>query len=144
MFLLIGVATTGLLVSSLMSFVVLQQLKVNGPIYREIVQGKDLAADILPPPEYIIESYLTLKMLQDEADPIRKQALIKALEQLKTEYEARHEYWERTLPERTSKRFWRRIPTLRRPSSTRPPLASSFPGSCRAIRNPRTGSWMVR
>ncbi|MDM7981876.1 MAG: hypothetical protein QUV71_16195 [Rhizobium sp.] len=28
----------------------LQTLKVNGPIYKEIVDGKDLIADILPPP----------------------------------------------------------------------------------------------
>ncbi len=36
----------------------LSQLKVNGPIYRQIVLGKDLIADILPPPEYVIEAYL--------------------------------------------------------------------------------------
>ena len=36
----------------------LGQLKVNGPIYRQIVLGKDLIADILPPPEYVIEAYL--------------------------------------------------------------------------------------
>ena len=35
----------------------LQTLKVNGPIYKEIVDGKDLIADILPPPLYLIESY---------------------------------------------------------------------------------------
>jgi methyl-accepting chemotaxis protein len=99
MSLLIVVAGAGLLVSSLMSFGVLQKLKVNGPIYKEIVQGKDLAADILPPPEYIIESYLTLKVLQDETDLSRKQALIATLGRLKTEYETRHDYWEQTLPE---------------------------------------------
>jgi hypothetical protein len=91
MSLLIVVAGAGLLVSSLMSFGVLQKLKVNGPIYKEIVQGKDLAADILPPPEYIIESYLTLKVLQDETDLSRKQALIATLGRLKTEYETRHD-----------------------------------------------------
>ena len=28
--------------------------KVHGPYYNRIVQGKDLIADILPPPNYII------------------------------------------------------------------------------------------
>jgi len=36
----------------------LNKLKVNRPVYQNIIQGKDLIADILPPPEYIIESYL--------------------------------------------------------------------------------------
>jgi hypothetical protein len=40
-------------------------VKANGPIYVKIAQGKDLIADILPPPEYIIESYLNcLQMVE--------------------------------------------------------------------------------
>ncbi|MDP3597964.1 MAG: methyl-accepting chemotaxis protein, partial [Nitrospirota bacterium] len=42
----------------------LQEVKVAGPIYSEIVMTKDLVADVLPPPEYLIESYLVaLEML---------------------------------------------------------------------------------
>ena len=36
----------------------LERIKISGPLYAEIITGKDLVADILPPPEYIIESYL--------------------------------------------------------------------------------------
>ena len=39
------------------------RIKVNGPLYNQIVTGKDLVADVLPPPEYIIESYLTTLQL---------------------------------------------------------------------------------
>ena len=35
------------------AFDTLNALKVNGPYYHQIVQGKDLVADILPPPEYV-------------------------------------------------------------------------------------------
>lgn len=28
----------------------IESVKVNGPMYRHIIQGKDLIADILPPP----------------------------------------------------------------------------------------------
>lgn len=93
------VAVVGLVFSSVSSFLVLQKLKVNGPIYSDIVQGKDLAADILPPPEYIIESYLVLQRLQDEADTGKRQALIKELDNLKKDYETRHEFWKKELPE---------------------------------------------
>jgi methyl-accepting chemotaxis protein len=41
------------------SFKVLNNFKVNGPVYQRIVQGKDLIGDILPPPEYISSPILS-------------------------------------------------------------------------------------
>lgn len=38
--------------------IALTKLKVGGPVYSQISLGKDLVADILPPPEYVLESYL--------------------------------------------------------------------------------------
>jgi methyl-accepting chemotaxis protein len=74
------------------SFKVLHTLKVNGPIYQRIVQGKDLVADILPPPEYIIESYLvTLQLMV--APPAQRPALIDSFKTLKKDYDTRHEFW---------------------------------------------------
>jgi methyl-accepting chemotaxis protein len=99
MLLLVGVSVIGLLISVFSSFMILQKLKVNGPIYREIVQGKDLAADILPPPEYILESHLVLKSLQLESDPGKKQELVKEFGKLRKDYEDRHEFWKKELPE---------------------------------------------
>jgi hypothetical protein len=57
-FVLIGCFVAGFAIYSGWSFKVLNEIKVNGPIYKRIVQSKDLIADILPPPEYIIESYM--------------------------------------------------------------------------------------
>ena len=74
------------------SFKTLDQLKVNGPVYQRIVQGKDLIADILPPPEYIIESYLVSLQLS-AADPAGQAALVARLKTLKDEYDTRHAYW---------------------------------------------------
>ena len=45
----------GFLLYGAWSFKTLAELKVNGPLYQRIVQSKDLIADVLPPPEYIIE-----------------------------------------------------------------------------------------
>jgi hypothetical protein len=46
----------------------LSQLKVGGPIYDRIKLGNDLVADILPPPEYVIEAYLEVTLaLQDSS-----------------------------------------------------------------------------
>ena len=64
---LIGIGLTAVVIFVIyagMSFYSLNTVKINGDMYKRIVQGKDLIADILPPPEYIIESYLTaLQML---------------------------------------------------------------------------------
>ncbi|MBS4051329.1 MAG: methyl-accepting chemotaxis protein [Methylomonas sp.] len=82
----------GFAVYGLWSFKTLNELKITGPTYRQIVQGKDLVADILPPPEYIIESYLV--GLQLAAGGKHDQnGLIQRLRNLQTEYNARHEFW---------------------------------------------------
>ena len=50
-----GVLVAGCLVMLATTQYALHTLKVGGDIYRQIVLGKDLVADILPPPEYILE-----------------------------------------------------------------------------------------
>ncbi len=88
--LLVGVFLGGLVLSNVMHWIVQAKLQVNGPMYRRIIQGKDIVADVLPPPEYIIESYLGLLQIMDEADTPRRSDLGRRLEQLETEYNQRN------------------------------------------------------
>jgi methyl-accepting chemotaxis protein len=74
------------------SFKTLDELKIQGPVYTRIVQGKDLVADILPPPEYVIESYLVARELEDSAAS-QQNELIARLHALKTDYDTRYRYW---------------------------------------------------
>ena len=69
----------------------LGEVKVGGPVYNKIKLGNDLVADILPPPEYVIESYLeaTLALNNPAALATRRDRLV----QLKKEYDERHEFW---------------------------------------------------
>jgi methyl-accepting chemotaxis protein len=92
-------AIIGLIVFGLISFYTITQIKVNGPMYKNIVQGKDLVADILPPPEYIIESYLTVLQVVDESNPAIKKELIEKFRQLRKDFGERHEFWQKDLPE---------------------------------------------
>ncbi len=75
------------------TFKAMNTLSVNGPIYQRIVQGKDIIADVLPPPEYIIESYLVALQLTQTNDPAEISTLISRFQVLKSEYESRHQYW---------------------------------------------------
>jgi methyl-accepting chemotaxis protein len=75
------------------TFKAMNRLNVNGPIYQRIIQGKDIIADVLPPPEYIIESYLVALQLTQTTNPDEISALVTRFQSLKTEYESRHRYW---------------------------------------------------
>ncbi len=81
------------------------KVKVNGEMYNNIIQGKDLVADILPPPEYIIESDLLTYQILNETDKNNVETLIKKSEDLETEYNTRHEVWVKTLPEGDMKKY---------------------------------------
>jgi methyl-accepting chemotaxis protein len=56
----------GIIVLLVSIMVSTERIKVNGPVYQEIERGKDLIADILPPPEYIIEAYLVALQALEE------------------------------------------------------------------------------
>ncbi len=71
-------------------------LMVNGPVYDQVILQKDLIADILPPPEYLLESWqVALEMAAFNNQPI--QPLIEKGNQLKKDFETRHAYWEKHL-----------------------------------------------
>ncbi len=78
-------------------FSTIDRIKIGGQMYTEIIEQKDLVADILPPPMYAIESYLTVLEL---ASPMRSadHDLLEAnLRRMEEEYESRHTYWSSVL-----------------------------------------------
>lgn len=95
--LIAGPLLLGLVVIVVTGYATISEVRVNGPLYLGIIETKDLVADVLPPPQYLLESYLvTLQMLQ-ETDQGALQQLVARSKQLRKEYEERHAYWVRTL-----------------------------------------------
>ena len=86
------VVTAGLIGSIGLSKYVYENLKVNGPVYQEIVYGKDLIADILPPPLYVVESYMLANEMM--AHPTITDINTARIEVLKGLYEERRLYWQ--------------------------------------------------
>jgi methyl-accepting chemotaxis protein len=72
----------------------LSDVKVGGPLYTQIKLGNDLVADILPPPEYVIESYLEATLALN--NPSELDARRSRLTQLKKEYDERHDFWQKS------------------------------------------------
>ncbi|HEY3278512.1 MAG TPA: methyl-accepting chemotaxis protein [Syntrophorhabdaceae bacterium] len=99
LFLLGGIMIAGLVLFGATAFYTIQEIKVNGPVYTHIVEGKDLIADILPPPGYIIESYLTITQLAEEQEQAKQKSLMEKLKTLKGEYEERNQFWKKVLAE---------------------------------------------
>jgi hypothetical protein len=82
-YVLIGCFVAGFVIYGGWSFKILNELKVNGPVYERIVQSKDLIADILPPPEYIIESYMVCLQMSATDDQAVRQKLAERLKNSK-------------------------------------------------------------
>ena len=73
------------------SLYALKELKVGGPLYSDIKLGNDLIADILPPPEYVIEAFLEATLAMRE--PGQFAAHGERLVQLRKDYDERKAFW---------------------------------------------------
>jgi len=91
--LLLAVSIAGYVIFGLLAFSTLDKLRINGNLYNQIIMSKDLIADVLPPPEYIIESYLNVLQMEDETDPVQLDYFTAELKKHQTDYEERHRFW---------------------------------------------------
>ena len=88
---------------SAITITTLQRFKVDGPVYHQIVDGKDLVADVLPPPMYIIEPYLVALEMLAQADEQDIRASVARSQALRSEFEERQRYWKNRLPDGPAK-----------------------------------------
>lgn len=86
------------------SFVTINAVQIKGDLYTKIILSKDLLADILPPPEYIIETRLiTYAMLTSDTAQIAE--LKTKLLALKKDFMDRQGYWLESDVEPTMKKL---------------------------------------
>lgn len=85
------VVTIGLSYSIGIQWLTLNELKVGGPVFNQIVDGKDLVADILPPPLYLVEAYgmANEATIHEELIPQN----LKMIRELRKSYDDRRSYW---------------------------------------------------
>ena len=87
-----GVAVTvGFFLAVSVGIYALESLKVGGSTYNKVILSKDLVADILPPPEYVIESYLNVQLAV--AHPEKVGDYKRQLTKLHSDYDQRRAYW---------------------------------------------------
>ncbi len=83
----------GLVVLAAVSWFAIETVRVGGPLYKKIVAGKDLTADILPPPLYVIDGYLDAKLTYASGGSADLRVAAKELAKHRAEYDARLAYW---------------------------------------------------
>jgi methyl-accepting chemotaxis protein len=88
------ITATGLAAVVFTGIYALSDVKVGGPLYDRIKLGNDLVADILPPPEYVIEAYLEATLVLN--NPAGLAARRDRLVQLKKEYDERRDFWSKS------------------------------------------------
>jgi len=107
--LLIAFFVLGFLGYALLAYNTRTLVQINGPYYEQIISGKDLSADLTPPSEFIIESFLVVQQMaepknrgelaKDSTRVALEEGLIERGKKLRANYETRHDYWAAQLPE---------------------------------------------
>ena len=92
------IVTAGLMISIGIKTYAFDKLRVNGSVYTQVVYGKDLIADILPPPLYTVESYMLA--MEAVSNPELAGANLEKIATLKRAFDERRAYWKTsTAPE---------------------------------------------
>ncbi len=89
---LLSVATVVLLFFAGLVVIIWQSTQTISNAANGMAQGKDVVADILPPPLYVLEAQLTAIELLN-ASPEESAALFNSLAALKAGYDSRNAYW---------------------------------------------------
>lgn len=69
----------------------MNEIRIGGSMQQNNQLVSDLVADILPPPEYVVEAYLEATLIINDPQSFTPHA--ERLKQLQAEYEARHAFW---------------------------------------------------
>jgi len=91
---LIALFLVGFLSFGLIAYRTLDELRINGELYRKISVRDELIADVASPSVSLLEAYVTLHILEDETDPVRISQLIAALHRQEADYESRFQHWQ--------------------------------------------------
>jgi len=70
-----------------------ENTRIGSKLYNEIMLANELTADILPPPEYVIESYAIALEYIGLSDPVKRDELVASFQALKKTYQERYAYW---------------------------------------------------
>ena len=99
LFLLVGSSVLGLLIFGVMSFITVNRVKINGPLYESITAYKDVVADYVPPPQSLLTAEAFCVKAEEASDPAGRQHYLDLFQAEQKEFEDGHVEWMRRIPE---------------------------------------------
>jgi methyl-accepting chemotaxis protein len=90
---LAAVAVSGLVAVFLLTWLLMREVQVNGPVYHSILADRDLVADVLPPPLYVVEAYASVLELSQEGEPARRSAVADRIAQGEKDLQVSAKKW---------------------------------------------------
>lgn len=87
----------GLCIECILIHRTVTEVRVHGPAYNRISDAKDLIADVLPPPGFIVQSFLLAHEQLDAADAATRDKIGARIEMLRQQFENRHAHWRERL-----------------------------------------------
>jgi len=87
----VGAGAFGLL--SLVAIAALHLAGIGGSLYRGVIAGKDLTADVIPPPLFVADPFLACIQASHETDPGRRDTLLARIEGMRKDYLERRAVW---------------------------------------------------
>jgi hypothetical protein len=91
--LVLGLISVALLIGGT---ILLNVTRIGSDNYKRIIAGKDLVADVLPPPLYLVESYLLAYEIVHLTESLEQKRVRDRLEALETEFHGRIDHWRMT------------------------------------------------
>jgi twitching motility protein PilJ len=89
----------GMLIFIALAFYVINQVRVNGPVYNQIKANDDLRADILPPPLYAVDAYAAANeafVATSNSDFEKRDKKLAEVSAIEADYKSRAAYWQNT------------------------------------------------
>ncbi len=100
-----GVSVAGLIGVAALAFLVIDRVKVYGPVFEDVVEEKDLIADYLPPPLFVVQSMELAHRAASETDATRRAAILDQGLGLAREFATRRDVWQGRLDDSLSRRL---------------------------------------
>ena len=93
LWLLQGMFLLTLAAFALTAFYNMKRMSIDGQAFGKFIASKDVLADILPPPAFIVETYQVALEMSHKSDPVDLKAHVDQLARLRKEYNDSHSNW---------------------------------------------------
>jgi DNA-binding ferritin-like protein/uncharacterized protein YoxC len=87
------ITLTGLFILGFVDFLSVERVKINGDLYQRIIMGKDMIADVLPPPLYLVEGFGYMNVLHTSISTEVRDQSIEHIASLENDFNVSFANW---------------------------------------------------